>query len=177
MHKHYANFPYCDDLSTVEGTLDVMCKWYLKPFFWLVGTVPSRNEQNVPVTVHFTSQANSTAFYFERIFYFKDRKPFYFRSRMTQVKDNEVMEQMNYGICWHSYYSWDGARVILQHKGYSLRLGNINIPLPITLLVGRSDAKERPVGDDVFDMNATITHPLLGKMYEYKGQFKVIKEV
>ena len=51
-----------------------------------------------------------------------------------------------------------------------------NIPLPITWLIGRSDAEEMAVDDNKFDMCATITHPLLGKIYEYKGRFRVIKE-
>ena len=177
MHKHYANRPYSDDLSTVEGTLDVMCKWYLKPFFWLFGSVPPYNETDIPITVHFTSQPDSRALCFDRIFYFKNRKPFYFRSRMTQIHGNEVLERMNYGICWHSYYSWNGEKVTLRHKGYSWRIGRITIPLPITWLIGRSDADEWSIDDCTFDMCTTIIHPLLGKVYGYKGRFKVIKEV
>lgn len=177
MLKHYANRPYSNDISTVEGHLDVMCKWYVQPFFFALSTVPAYNEKNVPVTVNFSSQQNNAGFGFERIFYFKNRKPFYFRSRMYQVKGNEVMERMKYGICWHSHYSWDGARVILAHKGYSLRILGLNIPLPITWLIGRGDAYETPVNDNRFDMCVNITHPLLGNMYEYKGQFKVTKEI
>ncbi len=177
MHKHYANRPYSADIATVEGKLDVLCKWYFKPFFWLFGGAPSRNEKNVPVTVHFTSQPDGVALCFNRIFHFNNRKPFHFRSCMTQVKENEVLERMQYGICWHCYYSWAGAQLTLRHKGYSWRVLCINIPLPMTWLIGRSDANEWPVDDDTFAMCATIMHPLLGKLYEYKGRFKVVKEV
>lgn len=177
MHKHYANRPYSDDISTVKGNLDVSCKWYLSPVLWLLGTVPPYNEKNVPVTVNFNSQPDSAEFCFNRTFYFNNHKPFHFNSRMRQLKDNEVMEKMNYGICWHSLFSWNEEQVILEHKGYSLHIGSINIPLPITWLIGRGDAYETPVDDSTFDMSATITHPLLGKIYEYKGQFKIVKEV
>lgn len=176
IHKHYANRPYSTDKATVEGTLDVMCKWYIKPVLWLFGTVPPYNENNVPVTVHFTSHPDSKAFGFERIFHFRDRKPFRFSSRVYPIKENEVMEVMNVGICWHSYYSWDGDKVVLAHKGYSLRIFGSNVPLPITFLLGEGHAYEIPISDDVFDMCATITHPLLGKIYEYKGQFKMVRE-
>lgn len=176
MHKHYANRPYSTDFSIVEGKMDIMCKWYLKPFFWFLGTVPPYNKKNVDVTLKFNSQPDNAAFCFDRAFHFKGRKPFHFRSFMTQMKENEVMERMNYGICWHSYYSWDGAKVTMRHKGYSWRVGGINIPLPITWLIGRGDADEWPIDDNTFDMCATIIHPLLGKVYEYKGQFKMVKE-
>lgn len=176
MHKHYANRPYCDDVSTVEGVLDVMCTWYLKPIFWVIGTVPPHTQAGVPVTVHFTSQPTDAAFSFHRIFNFKNRKPFHFRSRMTHVGGDEVMERMNYGICWHSHYGWDGEKVTLRHKGYSWRVGRINIPLPVTWLMGRGDATEWPIDEETFEMSATITHALLGKVYEYKGRFRVAKE-
>ncbi len=177
MLKHYANRPYSNDISTVEGHLDVMCKESLQPFFRLLGIVPAYNEKNVPVTVHFTSQPHSAGFGLERIFHFQNHKPFYFRSRMYQASGNEVIERMKYGICWHSHYSWDGTKVLLAHKGYSLRICGISIPLPMTWLIGRSDAYEIPVDDDRFDMCVTITHPLLGHIYEYKGQFKVVKNL
>jgi len=176
-HKHYANRPFSNDLCMIEGKLDVMCKWYIRPFFLLFGTVPTHNEKNIPVTVNFTSQMDSEAFCFERIFRFKNHRTFRFNSRMFQIKDNEVMERMNYGICWHSFYEWDGAKVVLRHKNYSLRIFNLNIFLPITWLIGRGGAEEIAVDENTFAMCATITHPLLGKIYEYKGQFKIVKQV
>lgn len=176
MHRHYANRPYSHDHVIVEGVLNVMCQWYLRPLFRTFGTVPPYNEAGVPVTVHFTSEPDSEAFCFDRVFHFRNQQPFHFRSRMFRRQQNEIMEVMNHGICWHSYYEWNGIKVRLRHKGYSLRLCKINIPLPITWLIGRGDAEEIAVNDERFDMCATITHPLLGKVYEYKGQFKVIKE-
>lgn len=177
MKKHYANKPYSNDEVIVEGHLDVYCKWYLKPFFWLFSTVPPYNETDVPVTVHFRSQTNGVEFCLNRIFYFKNRKPFHFNSRMIQVKGNEVMERMNYGICWHSLYSWNGRKVTLAHKRYSFRIFDINILLPITWIIGAGNAKEIPIDDNSFSMCATIDHWLFGKVYEYKGQFRFTKEI
>lgn len=173
--KHYANRPYTNDKVTVEGHLDVSCAKHmslLAPVFWLLGTVPPINEKAVPVTVHFESKPDTKEFCFNRIFHFKDRKPYEFRSRMIQTKGNEVIEVMRFGISWRMNYLWEGGKVILRHKGYALKAFGHFIPLPITWLLGRGDAEEWAVGDDTFDMCATITHPWLGKVYEYKGQFK-----
>lgn len=175
MKKHYANRPYSTDEVRVEGKLDVMCKWYLKPIFWLLGSVPPYGGKNVPVTVRFTSEPDSNAFCFDREFRFAGRKPYHFRSRMIPMGGDEIMEVMRYGICWHCHYGWDGQKVTLRHKGYSLQLLERNIPLPITWLIGRGDADEWPVSDGSFDMCVQMKHPLLGKVYEYKGQFRVRK--
>lgn len=177
MRKHYANRPYSDDVSIVEGTLDVMCKWYLKPALWFLGTVPPYNQKNVPVFVHFTSQKNNAGFGFERVFHFEGREPVRFHSRMFHRQGREIVELMRFGICWHSNYGWDGHNVTLDHKGYSLRLGKWNIPLPITWFIGRGDAYETPIDDITFSMCVTLKHPIFGVIYGYKGQFTVVKEI
>ncbi len=37
--KHYSNRQFTNDTITVEGKLDVMCKWFLKPFFYAFNTI------------------------------------------------------------------------------------------------------------------------------------------
>ena len=177
MRKHYANRPFCDDVSIVEGELDVMCKWFVKPFFHLLRTVPPYTQTKVPVTVAFTSQPHSAGFGFERVFHFDGKSPVKFHSRMFHRGGGEIMELMQFGICWHSNYNWDGTNVTLTHKGYSLRISKRNIRLPVTFLIGRGDAVETPIDDTSFSMGVTLTHPIFGKIYSYAGIFSVVKEV
>lgn len=176
MQKHYANRPYTDDVTIVEGTLDVMCKrplLWMAPLMKLMGQIPAHNEKNVPVTVCFQSDKASQAFHFNRTFNFKDAKPYSFRSRMLQIRDNEVIEIMRFGLGWKMLYLWDAEKVILKHRGYALHLFGFFIPVPLTLLMGKGYAEETPVDDETFDMITHITHPWWGRVYEYKGRFKV----
>ena len=177
--KHYAICPYTNDKVTVEGHLDISCAkhiQFLAPVFWLFGTIPPINEETVPVTVHFESKPNTREFCFNRIFHFKTRKPYEFRSRMVQVEDDEVIEVMRFGISWRLNYLWEEGKVMLRHKGYALKAFGQFIPLPITWVLGRGNAEEWAVDDDTFDMCATITNPLWGKIYEYKGRFTIVSE-
>lgn len=174
--KHYANRPYTDDKVTVSGHLDISCAKHIQrlaPVFWFLGTVPPINEKAVPVTVHFESNPDTKEFCLNRIFYFKDRKRYVFRTLMSQIKGGEVIEVMRFGICWRMNYLWEDNKVILRHKAYALKTFNHFIPLPVTWLLGRGDAEEWAIDDNTFAMRATITHPLPGKVYEYKGRFKV----
>lgn len=176
MKRHYANRPYTQDLTRVTGVLDVMCKpplLFMAPLMKLLGQIPTRNENAVPVTVDFQSDLNSQSFYFNRVFHFADGKPYRFQSRMLQIKNNEVIEIMRFGLGWKLQYAWDGEKVILSHRGYALHLFGHFIPLPLTLLMGAGYAEERPVSDNIFDMETHITHPWWGKIYEYKGRFEV----
>ena len=178
MKRHYSNRPYTQDLTTVNGVLDVICRpplLYLSPLMKLLGQIPTFNETNVPVTVHFQSDLNSKSFYFNRIFKFAKGKPYKFQSRMLQIEGNQVIEFMRFGLGWKLQYEWDGEKVILSHKGYTLQFFGHLIPLPLTILMGAGYAEEHPVDDNTFDMQTHITHPWWGKIYEYKGRFEVPK--
>jgi predicted DCC family thiol-disulfide oxidoreductase YuxK len=176
MQKHYANRPYTQDVTVVEGKLDVSCSGpfkYMAPFFWLLHGLPPMNENNVPVTVQFESDLDTPSFTFNRVFQFKNRKPYNFCSRMIPIKNNEVMEVMRFGLCWRMNCIWENNRVKLKHKGYALYLFGHFIPLPLTRLIGVGNGEEVATSDNTFDMHVAITHPWWGKIYEYKGQFAV----
>jgi predicted DCC family thiol-disulfide oxidoreductase YuxK len=176
LKSHYANRPYSDDITIAEGVLDVMCKLpliWLAPLMKSMGQIPVHNEKNVPVTVRFESERNSKAFHFNRTFHFKNSRPYAFRSKMLQIRNNEVIEIMRFGLGWKMLYLWDGSRVILQHRGYAVCLAGLYIPVPLTLIMGKGYAEEIPIDDETFDMITHITHPWWGRIYEYKGRFKM----
>lgn len=176
MQKHYTNHPYATDVTTVEGRLDIYCKpplLLLSPLMRLLGQIPTFNLNNVPVTVRFKSDLNSKAFHLNRRFNFSDRTPYIFNSRMLQMKDNEVVEIMKFGLSWKMKYSWDGEKVFLSHNGYAIEIFGHLIPLPLTFFIGAGNATEYPVDDNTFDMEVNITHPWWGNIYGYKGRFEV----
>lgn len=176
MKKHYANRPYTDDVTIVDGTLDVMCSGPIKMFawlFWIMKGIPPQNEKNVSVTVNFESDKDSKSFHFNREFRFKKRRSYKFQSRMIQIKDDEMVEVMKSRLGWRMSVAWEDQRVKLKHRGYVLFAFGHFIPLPLTILLGRGDAEEVAVDENTFDMAVAITHPWWGKIYEYKGRFKV----
>lgn len=178
MRKHYANHPYSNEVTTVQGVLDVFCKsplLWLSPFMRLLGQIPTFNENNVPVTVRFESDVSSKSFHFIRNFHFSDRKSYVFQSRMLHIKEDEVIEIMRFRLGWKMRYSWDGKKVTLKHKGYTLQIFGHFIPLPLTMLMGAGNAAEYPIDDNTFDMEVSITHPWWGEIYGYKGRFVVLK--
>ncbi len=178
MINHYSNRPNTDDITVVEGTLDVTSK---VPLTWLgslmrfMGQIPIRNARNVPVTVEFRSDPDTKAFHLVRRFQFADGD-YTFHSRMLQIKGDEVIEVMRYGFAWRMRYSWNGEKVILSHLGYSLYIFGHLIRLPLTSLLGKGYAEEIAIDDNQFDMVTNITHAWWGKVYEYKGRFKVIED-
>ncbi|PIR38116.1 MAG: hypothetical protein COV35_07705 [Alphaproteobacteria bacterium CG11_big_fil_rev_8_21_14_0_20_39_49] len=178
MSKHYANRPYSNDIVTVKGKMDVKFNWFIKlmsPFLRLSGALVPYEGNDIPTIVRFKSEPHSNVFCFDREFRFVNKKPFHFNSRMIPQNGNEVIEFMRFGIGWKCKYSYDGKKVVLAHKGYVWKIFNINIPVPIGLLLGSGYAEEEALSDNSFKMKMVITHMLFGKMYEYKGTFKVVE--
>ncbi len=176
MHRHYASTPYSHDVTIAEGTLDVYtapCIKWLKPFFNLLGSVPLHTEKNVPVTVHFRSAPDTKCFCFDRNFHFRNGRPYRFVSHMEQ-RGEEVTEIMKFGLGWRMNYLWQDNKVILAPIGFCLSIFNRIIPLPLSWLIGTAYAEEEAIDDTHFRMFVEIRHPLLGRIYEYKGQFEMI---
>lgn len=176
MHKHYANRPYSNDAVTVEGVMKVELSAFarlLSPILQLSGALVPYAGDDIPVTVHFRGEPESSAYCFDRIFHFSDKKPYHFRSRMVPVGGDEVVEFMSIGIGWHARYRYDGQKILIEHRGYKIKLFGKMIRLPLEWFLGIGYAEEEAISDDSFRMYMDIRHKLLGRIYAYSGEFTV----
>ncbi len=135
--------------------------------------VPVENANNVPVSVHFKSVPSDSAFQFNRNFHFKDVAHYQFNSRMINTAGSDIVEIMRYRVCWCSKFNYQDNQVIMRHKGYALYLFDRLFPLPITWLIGRSDAIETAIDAEQFDMKVEISHPIFKVIYSYSGRFRI----
>ncbi len=177
LKKHYANRPYSNDVVTLDGTMDIKLSpltRLMKPLFRLFGTLVPYEGENIPTIVHSKSEPDSDNYILERNFNFPGQKPYVFRSAFMPIQNNDVVEIMKFGIGWRCYYTYESGKVLLTHKGYSLRVLGLLIPLPLALILGKGYAEEQVIDDDSFKMRMVITHPWFGDTFEYKGQFKVL---
>jgi len=179
MHKHYANRPFSHDVVMVEGKMDVEFGWLVKlfsPMLRLVGALVPYQGQGIPVEVYFRSEPDSARYCLDRVFHFPNKKPYVFYSKMVQLEGSIIIEFMKYGIGWKHRYYYNGDKVILEHMGYVWKVLGKIIPVPLGVLLGRGYAEEEALDEDRFRMKMNIIHPLFGKMYEYRGEFKVCDE-
>lgn len=173
-HKRYGNRPFSSDRFTFEGKMDIyVSKWmsFIAPLFSLLHLLTPRQGSNIFVSVDFRSQENNDAVYLDRKFYFSMKNPHIFNSAMSITNDNEVIERMALGLGWKTHYFYDGKKVIMQHKGFVLSLLGYTLPLPIECLIGKGYAEEEAIDDNSYRMLMTITHPWLGLLYSYRGDF------
>lgn len=82
---------------------------------------------------------------------------------------------MSFGMGWRTHYCYDGKKVVMQHKGYVLRVFGLNIPLPLKIFVGIGHAEEEVINDNSYRVTMTMTHSGFGTMYSYSGNFTFIR--
>ena len=177
MKAHYANRPYSTDAFRAEGMMEVWAAPMLRlfaPITDLLRWIPVTNAKNIPVTVDFESDGQSNYLHFIRTFHFKKGKPYIFHSRMMPQGENHIAERMKLSACWRVAFSWNNGKVRLKHKGYGICLFGKVLPLPLSWLFGSVNAEEWPTGNSNFAMCVEIRHWLFGKIYEYKGSFKMV---
>jgi len=176
MKKHYRNKAYSNDVTTAKGHMNVRYSKILillLPAFRLLGVLVPYSGENIPVEVHYRSSPDTKAFHFDRVFYFPNKKPYHFRSKMLQMHGNVVIEFMRFGLGWRMKYLYDGKKVILQHYGYRQKIFRWVIPLPLSLLIGKGHAEEYAIDENTFRMKMTIKHRLFGELFTYSGTFTI----
>ena len=120
---------------------------YFLPLFRLLHVLVPYEGKNVLVKVDFCSHENMNTVSLDRKFYFTGKPPYPFYSSMYIIKDNEVVEGMAFGLGWKSHYSFDGKKIVMQHKGYVLKILGSTIPLPLELFIGKGHAEEEAIDD------------------------------
>jgi hypothetical protein len=173
---HYANRKNCQDVVRAVGRMDIWQCALMRPFavlFRAMGTLVPVTENDIETEVVFRTRANSSNFWYDRSFTLGSGQRYQFVSQLEPVGGAEVIEWTGAMIGWHSTFAYDGTRVRLEHVGYRLKLGRLNLPLPMTWLFGRPSAWEEAINDKCFQMEMTINHPILGLLYRYAGRFEI----
>ena len=173
MKSHYAVRAGSDDWVVVEGHLNVKISPMVSLMARLTGLLVPYSGENIPVTVVFHSAPGENGFYFDRTFHFPDKGDVVFRSCMKPAGGNELIEFMGLGIGWRCAFDWQDSKVVLSHRGYVWRLFGLNIPLPLTWLMGCGHAEETPLSDKEFSMWTHANSSLFGPTFGYKGTFKI----
>ncbi len=174
--KHYANRPKTKDVVTMTGSMNVQTSKIFRiicPFISLVGVSLPPQGSNISTVVYGRSELESNQYIMDRQFHHPNKKTYYFKSALQPIGENNVLEILKYGISWHAQYITQNNSILLKHKGYVWRVGNFNIPLPLTYILGECSAEETAIDEETFSMKMGITHFLFGDIYIYSGIFKI----
>ena len=175
VQKHYFLRPFSDDYICVNGVMSevnhsLLAKLLL-PLGLLFGAIVPYRATNVPIEVHYNACKDNSNIYWDRVFKFSDSRHFHFKSHMVQVKDNEVIEFVRFGVGLRLRVTAEDGAMVFRDTGYLWRLFGLNIPFPGSWLLGHAYVEERPIDDEHFSMKMEITHPWFGTLFVYRGRF------
>jgi hypothetical protein len=110
-------------------------------------------------------------YFWVRTFVFPGRKPFEFVSSMMCTGETEITEFVRFGFGLRLRVSAQDGGLIEEDLGYTWRVGQWRIPVPINMLMGRARIEEMPISDSEFEMRMALSHPLFGVLFAYDGRF------
>lgn len=177
IRKRYACRPYSDDKIKVQGWLDITYSPIIRlllPLLKLFGALMPYEGKGIPSTIYFHSELESNAFCFDRKIHYEDGKEGRFQSKMYPYKEHQVLEYIRFGVGLKLKYEYDGKDTVsLRHNGYFWKILGFLVPMPFALLFGKAYGEEIATSENEFKMKAGAKHFLFGKMFEYKGHFKL----
>lgn len=181
VREHYSLRPFTTDQMTVHGHMDEV--WHARiaklfmPMGRLFGALVPHQGREVPIDVHYSCRSTDAGLYWDRRFHFPGRPVFHFRSHMVvaDAARHEVIEYVRFGLGLRLRVTAEDGALVFRDVGYVWRIGRLQLPMPLHLVLGRAYVEERPVpGDEAaFTMKMTIRHPWWGELFRYSGRFRL----
>lgn len=177
--EHYFLQPHSNDYICVCGEMtEIHHSLFAKliiPFGLIFGAIVPYRGKNIPVDVHYNSNIENSNIYWDRVFKFSEKKHFHFKSHMEHIKDNNVIEFVRFGIGIKLKVTSEQGAIVFRDMGYIWRILGVDIPLPLSLVLGHIYVEERPIDRNFFSMKMIMTHSLFGVLFRYKGKFNLNK--
>lgn len=174
--RRYGSTAYLNQCILLTGSLDITVSPFFKcmsPALRLVGALIPYPGTDVPVDINIISKSNTDIIFMNRCFRYPNRKPRHFNSKFAVTKKGDVIEFMRFGLGVRMRYQASKNCITLLHKGYVWRIFGLNLRVPLSLVLGKVSAKEVLQTNNSFNMFVRIEHSLFGKIFEYKGLFKL----
>lgn len=163
---------YRDDGSRDIGHLDIAFPAWLTPLLWamrLLGALVHRRGRGVETTVR--KQAEAGRQHWRRTLRYADGRVLRFDSYRVASRAG-LIEFVNPWLGLEMVPSVVGQQ--LHYRGIRMvaRLGPWLLTVPEWLVLGHTSIVERAVGPHRYAMDFRMTHPLLGELFRYTGEFE-----
>ena len=159
--------------TTDTGHMDIEYPRFMQIYLnvlRLFGALVSRHGRRIPTVVEKCVAGNRQ--YWRRTITFPDDRIVHFNSFWVHAGGNQLIEFVNpvLGLQMAAYVE-DGR---LHYRGvrFVAKLGRLLLPIPEWLALGHTRIVEEALDDNHFAMDFRVTHPLLGEVFRYSGEFE-----
>ena len=159
--------------NTDAGQMDIHYPRYLQPLLSVLrrlGALVDRRGNHVDTVVE--KEVVGERQYWRRTLTYPDGRVTRFDSFWVAAGGGEVIEFVNpvLGLQMAPYVR--GERLHYRGVRYVARLGPLLLPIPEWLALGHATIVEEALDDTRFAMDFRLTHPLLGEVFRYAGEFE-----
>lgn len=112
--------------------------------------------------------------YWRRTITFPDGNVVHFNSFWVSAGPGQMIEFVNpvLGLQMAPYVR--GSRLHYRGVRFVAKLGPLLLPIPEWLVLGHTTIVEEAIGKTRFAMDFRLTHPLLGEIFRYAGEFEAV---
>ncbi len=94
-----------------------------------------------------------------------------FNSRWETAGDHAIIEYVNAFLGLKMRLRVADGLIHYEGVYFVLKLGMVKLPIPEWLILGHCIIVEKALDEDHFHMEFHLQHPLLGRLYHYRGRF------
>lgn len=141
----------------------------------IFGALIDRSGRNVSTVVEKSVVGDRQ--YWRRTISYPDGKTIRFNSFWVPAGGNQLIEFVNpvLGLQMAAYV--EGDRLHYRGVRFVLKLGPLLLSIPEWLVLGHTSIVESALDDSHFAMDFRLTHPLLGQVFRYSGEFEAASRV
>lgn len=160
--------------TTIDtGRMEIEYPRFMQPFLSvlrLFGALVNRSGGDVATVVK--KRVVGERQYWRRTLTYLDGKEIHFNSFWVSAGDGQLIEFVNpvLGLQMAPYVT--GGRLHYRGVRFVAKLGPLMLSIPEWLALGHTTIVEEAVDDIHFAMDFRLTHPLLGEVFRYSGEFE-----
>lgn len=159
--------------TTDTGYMDIEYPWFMQPYLSMLrifGALLNRSGRQVPTVVEKSVMGERQ--YWRRSITYPDGRAIYFNSFWVFAGGNQVIEFVNPVLGLQMAVYIEDGRLHYRGVRFVAKLGRLLLPIPESLVLGRTTIIETAVDETHFAMDFRLTHPLLGQVFRYSGEFE-----
>lgn len=158
--------------TTDTGHMDIEYPRFMQPCLSLLrvfGALVHRSGRKVSTVVE--KRVVGERQYWRRSIAYPDGKVIHFNSFWVFAGGNQVIEYVNRVLGLQMAVHVADGRLHYSGIRFVAKLGPMLLPIPEWLALGHTSIVEEALDETRFAMDFRLTHPLLGQVFRYSGQF------
>lgn len=159
--------------TTDTGHMDIEYPRFMQPclsVLRVVGALIDRSGRQVSTVVEKSVVGDRQ--YWRRTITYPDGKVVFFNSFWVAAGGDQVIEFVNPVLGLQMAPRVEEGRLHYSGVRFVVKLGPLLLPIPEWLVLGRTTIVEEAVDETHFAMDFRLTHPLLGQVFRYSGEFE-----